>query len=234
MSFPVSLPIKFKMAASESNYLAACVGPQTTNKPGFPAQFTYNDEEWTTVKLCGEGTFSKCFQIRNSFGRNLAVKCYNSGAKYEFAFQNEFKMLSLVKANSQSSLVSFIVNIIDIYTISGEKCIFMEFLGCTLKELVIKHEMKGFSLYMVKKLLHNLFSGVMFLQEMGIVHGDVKPSNILWNMNLECFQLIDFSISFKSGMIPNIDQPLQSPGYQSPEVLHWNANIKGDGKFPSK
>ncbi len=193
----------------------------------FPSHFTYDGEEWSAVKLCGEGTFSKCFQIRNKSRRNLAVKVYKPGEKYEVAFENEVKILSLVKMNSKSSLSSFIVNYIDVYALCGEKCILMGFLGCTLKELILKHEMKGFSIYLLKKILHDLLSAATFLEEMGIVHGDIKPSNILWNIDSECFQLIDFSISFMSGLRSSFDQPLQSPGYQAPEVLEWNTNIKG-------
>ena len=212
---------------NERFIMAISMSLQTPNETIFPSRFTYNSELWTTVKLCGEGTFSKCFQMRNKHGRNLAVKAYKPGGKYESGFQNEVEMLSLVKMNLKSSPVSYIVNYIDMFTVSGAKCILMEYLGCNLKELLIKHEMKGFSLYLVKKIIHDLLSAAIYLEEVGIVHGDIKPSNILWNMKSECFQLIDFSISFKSKLRSSFDQPLQSPGYQAPEVLEWNRNIKG-------
>ena len=196
-------------------------------KTMFPSQFTYNGEEWTAKALCGEGTFSKCFQIHSKSGRNLAIKIYRPGKKYEFAFENEVEVSSLLKSNSDSILVSYIVNYIDTFTFSGGRCILMELLGCNLNELLLKNEMKGLSMYLVKKILHDLISAAIFLKELGIVHGDIKPSNILWNMNSECFQLIDFSISFKSGWESGFYQPLQSPGYQAPEVIEWNRNIEG-------
>lgn len=164
-----------------------------------PSHFTFNGEDWSTVQLCGEGTFSQCFQIRNKSGKYLAVKVCKPSWKYEFTFEHEIQTLSLVKSSLKPGLKSFIVNYIDLFTISGRKCIVMEFLGCNLNELLTRHEMKGLTLYLIKKILHDLLFAAMFLDELGIVHGDIKPSNILWNMNSECFQLIDFSISFKSG-----------------------------------
>ena len=44
-------------------------------------------KSWTSM-LCGEGTFSKfCFQIRHKHRRNLALKAYKPGGKYESGFQ---------------------------------------------------------------------------------------------------------------------------------------------------
>ncbi|XP_028408867.1 serine/threonine-protein kinase Kist-like [Dendronephthya gigantea] len=103
----------------------------------------------------------------------------------------------------------------------------MDLLGCSLKDLLIKHQSTRFSLFLVKKIIHDLLSAAMFLEEMGIVHGDIKPSNILWNMNTECFQLIDFSVSFKLRLSNRVQQPLQSMGYQAPEVVEWNKVMKG-------
>lgn len=53
-----------------------------------------------------------------------------------------------------------------------------------------------------------------------VVHGDIKMSNIMWNANRGMFQLVDFALSFVQGSQPC--QPLQSPGYRSPEACVWN------------
>lgn len=58
----------------------------------------------------------------NQLWDNVSLKAYKPGGKYESGFQNEVEMLSLVKMNLKSSLVSYIVNYIDMFTISGAKC----------------------------------------------------------------------------------------------------------------
>lgn len=191
------------------------------------SKITFSGEEWSSVRSCGQGTFSKCFQIVNKSGQNLALKIYKPCKRYEFAFQNEVDILSLSKSYQNSNLSSYIVNYIDNVIVSGQRGILMDLLGCSLKDILIKHESTRFSVFLVKKILHDLLSAAMFLEDMGFVHGDIKPSNILWNMNTECFQLIDFSISFKLGLPNRVQQPLQSVGYQAPEVVEWNKAIKG-------
>lgn len=191
-----------------------------------PNEFKYNGREWRTVSLCGEGTFSSCFVVSNDDGGRLALKVYKKGTKYKDAFSNERQIFGILKGlPSDNNFASFCVNCVDSFTLSGHNCIMMELLGCNLKELLIKNKMKGFSSFFIKKCLHDLASAMEFFGEVGVVHGDIKPTNVLWNMNSNCFQVIDFGLSFKCGKRPH--QQLQSPGFQAPEVLHWNKEISG-------
>ena len=194
----------------------------------WPDKFKYNGNNWTMLRMCGKGTFSSCYHVCNEHGNNLALKVFKKETKYQAAFTNELQILRSLKdgLTQQKDSVSFVIKYIDSFTLSEHECILMELLGSNLQELLIKNEMKGFSYYLIKKCFHDLISAVVFLEQLGLVHGDIKPTNILWNINSNCFQLIDFGLSFAYGSKPH--QQLQSPGYQAPEVLLWNREITED------
>lgn len=45
----------------------------------------------------------------------------------------------------------------------------------------------------------DVLEALAFLHREGYVHADLKPRNILWSADDECFKLIDFGLSFKHG-----------------------------------
>lgn len=190
----------------------------------WPDKFEYNGDNWTTLRLCGKGTFSSCFHVCNENGNHLALKVFKK-SKYEAVYTNEIEILRILKdgLTVQKDAASFFTKYVDCFTIFGYKCIIMELLGCNLKDIFVKNEREGFSLYFIRKCLHDLMSAAVFLEQFGLVHGDIKPTNILWNSNSNSFQLVDFGLSFAYGREPC--QQLQSPGYQAPEVLQWNKDI---------
>ncbi|KFP01657.1 Serine/threonine-protein kinase Kist, partial [Calypte anna] len=81
------------------------------------------------------------------------------------------------------------------YSANGpSRCLLLELLDISVSELLLHSSNQGCS----------------------IVHADLKPRNILWSAEEECFKLIDFGLSFKEG---NQDvKYIQTDGYRAPEA----------------
>lgn len=55
-----------------------------------------------------------------------------------------------------------------------------------------------------------LLRGLAHMHKNGVVHGDVKPHNIMWSGLEETFKLIDFGVSFS--LNENMEHAIQSRG----------------------
>eukprot|EP00854_Cymbomonas_tetramitiformis_P004212 gene4212-5189_t len=64
------------------------------------------------------------------------------------------------------------------------------------------------------------------LHASGLVHGDVKPSNLLWDGAHARVVLIDFGMSFHEASGPH--QMAQSSGYRAPEAIDWNRSFSSE------
>jgi len=73
-------------------------------------------------------------------------------------------------------------------------------------------------------LLEALASGLAFLHERGIVHGDVKPANVLrFGTEAPVWRLTDFGISALLGGATSAEPRGLSPGWTAPEVWQTGA-----------
>uniref|UniRef100_A0A7N6AV44 U2AF homology motif (UHM) kinase 1 n=1 Tax=Anabas testudineus TaxID=64144 RepID=A0A7N6AV44_ANATE len=80
---------------------------------------------------------------------------------------------------------------------------------------------QGHSMWLVQHCARDILEALAFLHREGYVHADLKPRNILWSADDECFKLIDFGLSFKEG---NQDvKYIQTDGYRAPEAELQNS-----------
>eukprot|EP00658_Telonema_sp_P-2_P040284 TRINITY_DN2880_c0_g1_i1.p1 TRINITY_DN2880_c0_g1~~TRINITY_DN2880_c0_g1_i1.p1 ORF type:complete len:311 (+),score=53.40 TRINITY_DN2880_c0_g1_i1:538-1470(+) len=92
----------------------------------------------------------------------------------------------------------------------------------------------GASPDMARKLLQMLLECLNELHENGWVHGDLKMANMCWDPVRECCRLIDYGSTFQQSDQLHC-QPMQTCGYEPPEVLHWNLAVKaGDARVPHR
>ena len=54
-------------------------------------------------------------------------------------------------------------------------------------------------MWMIQHCARDVLEALAFLHHEGYVHADLKPRNILWSAENECFKLIEFGLSFKEG-----------------------------------
>ncbi|OHT01789.1 CAMK family protein kinase [Tritrichomonas foetus] len=80
---------------------------------------------------------------------------------------------------------------------------------------------------MIKYIFHKILQAVLYLHAHGIVHQDIKPSNILINSDGEVY-LSDFGVGHSFG---SAEMVVGSPGYQAPEAI---ADFEFDDSNPAE
>nr|XP_055220579.1 serine/threonine-protein kinase Kist isoform X1 [Gorilla gorilla gorilla] len=96
------------------------------------------------------------------------------------------------------------------------RCLLLELLDVSVSELLLYSSHQGCSMWMIQHCARDVLEALAFLHHEGYVHADLKPRNILWSAENECFKLIDFGLSFKEG---NQDvKYIQTDGYRAPEA----------------
>lgn len=79
------------------------------------------------------------------------------------------------------------------------RCLLLELLDISVSELLLHSSNHGCSMWMIQHCARDVLEALAFLHHKGYVHADLKPRNILWSAEEECFKLIDFGLSFKEG-----------------------------------
>uniref|UniRef100_A0AAQ4QQT4 U2AF homology motif (UHM) kinase 1 n=1 Tax=Gasterosteus aculeatus aculeatus TaxID=481459 RepID=A0AAQ4QQT4_GASAC len=119
---------------------------------------------------------------------------------------------------------------------AATRCLLLELLDVSVSDLLVRSTggtgpQRGHSLWLVQHCARDVLEALTFLHREGYVHADLKPRNILWSADDECFKLVDFGLSFKEG---NQDvKYIQTDGYRAPEAELQNglaqAGVELDG-----
>lgn len=78
-------------------------------------------------------------------------------------------------------------------------CLLLELLDVSVSELLVRVSNQGHSMWLIQHCARDVLEALSFLHREGYVHADLKPRNILWSADDECFKLIDFGLSFTEG-----------------------------------
>lgn len=208
--------------------MAQCPTPPQGPKPALepsvkPVLFEVFGEIWTVQARLGQGVSASVYRVSSGRSCTAAVKEFQAEAHGgDYGFHKERSVLEDVQGHK---------NIVTLYGVfthhsgvgSSTRCLLLELLDVSLSELLLRarsspcnRAQSGLSLWLVQLCGRDMLEALSFLHHEGYVHADLKPRNILWSPDDQCFKLIDFGLSFKEG---NQDvKYIQTDGYRAPEA----------------
>uniref|UniRef100_A0A8C2XMR4 Serine/threonine-protein kinase Kist n=1 Tax=Cyclopterus lumpus TaxID=8103 RepID=A0A8C2XMR4_CYCLU len=190
-----------------------------------PVLFEIFGEIWTVQSRLGQGVSASVYRV--SSGRataTAAVKEFQADTQGgDYGYHKERSVLEDIQGHKN------IVTLYGVFTNHScmgvaTRCLLLELLDVSVSDLLVRSSIGtqgGHSMWLVQHCARDLLEALAFLHREGYVHADLKPRNILWSADDECFKLIDFGLSFKEG---NQDvKYIQTDGYRAPEAELQNS-----------
>jgi eukaryotic-like serine/threonine-protein kinase len=173
------------------------------------------------VRSLGGGGLGEVFHaVDDSTGLNVALKLLPLPRRSDAAAFNEARGRFLVEAHATRKLVHpHIAGVINAGEIEGQAWIAMELApGGDLSRYTRQPRLLPEA--MVLRVASRIASALACAHEAGIVHRDVKPSNVMVHWATDSLKLTDFGIArsadsqvTRTGFVPG------TPAYQAPEQL---------------
>lgn len=173
-----------------------------------------------------EGAFG---QVRIGYniltGRKVAIKLIhirsrNEREEFPKAILREIESLKQLTNDDDLKASKYIIKLLDVYTDQNNLCIVMELMQTDLATLIAESKFP-FSRIRIKTISHVLMKALNYCHKNGIIHRDVKPSNILISSHGH-IKLGDFGLA---RIIPSLENESQMSHqvatrfYRSPELL---------------
>ncbi|WBW72188.1 dual specificity protein kinase Lkh1 [Schizosaccharomyces osmophilus] len=136
-------------------------------------------ERYTVIRLLGHGTFGKVIQCYDQVqGRHVAIKVTRAIPKYREASLIELRVLQTISQNDPTN-ENKCIELKDYFDYRKHICIVTDLFGWSVFDFLKNNNYIPFSLFHIQSLAHQLFKSVAFLHEIGLVHTDLKPENVL-------------------------------------------------------
>ncbi|MBR2198708.1 MAG: serine/threonine protein kinase, partial [Fibrobacter sp.] len=181
----------------------------------FPRPFNQNYDLIDTLGRGGMGYVYKALDKR--LGREVALKVLDSSSDEE-AIQRFYLEAQAMKELDHQN----IVQIFDFGKQDKQLFIAMTYVkGVSLSDILQKQSMLPFS--SIEVIIKQIARGLLYAHNRGIVHRDVKPSNIMITHDNRVY-IMDFGISYIQEMekqrLTKTGMTMGTPEYMSPEQCH--------------
>ncbi|CAH7672649.1 kinase-like domain-containing protein [Phakopsora pachyrhizi] len=177
-----------------------------------------NKEVYEKLTQVGEGTYGKVYKARNTDSGDLvAMKRIRMEAErdgFPITAIREIKLLQSLRHPN-------IVNLVEMVVSKGHVYIVFEYMDHDLSG-VLHHPSIHFSEAHIKSLMWQLLAGLQYMHEAGVLHRDLKGSNILLNKTGE-LKIADFGLArrYERGTEPGKEGRGKGRDYTNRVITLW-------------
>ncbi|KAG2206301.1 hypothetical protein INT47_007315 [Mucor saturninus] len=171
------------------------------------------------MDLMGQGTFGQVAKCRvRKTNQLVAVKVIKR--QPAFSMQGDKEIQILLRLRDRPNKKDNFLQLQDCFTHRGHTCAVFELLSISLHKLF--NQQKGrpnLTINDIQKISINILETLALLKEMGIIHTDLKPDNILMKSldDIHDVKLIDYGSALL--VTESLNYYVQTAFYRSPEVI---------------
>lgn len=173
-------------------------------------------EKYIKLEKIGEGTYGVVYKAKDkSTGELLALKKIRLEAEDEGIPSTAIREISLLKQLQHPN----IVRLYDVVHTEKKLTLVFEFLDQDLKQYLDACGDNGLEVYTIKSFLFQLLQGLRYCHQHRVLHRDLKPQNLLINMEGE-LKLADFGLARAFGIpVRSYTHEVVTLWYRAPDVL---------------
>jgi dual specificity protein kinase YAK1 len=171
-----------------------------------------------TISGClGHGQFGQVFRVSDLTGASYAMKIARQDTRLSQQALHEAGILRHIQNSGDPQTVG-VSRLIDSFISRNHVCIVLELLFSDLYAVIERRRNAGIPIGPLQDIARQLLETLSLLTRCAVVHGDLKPENIvLVEEHSNCVKIIDFG----SARAPHqcIPMYIQSRYYRAPEVV---------------
>ena len=196
----------------------------TTDKNGFfiPYINTHVLFRYQIIEALGKGTYSTVIRCTDhKHKHDYALKLIRSNRKFKSSYKNELECLQLLNNNIEKydkiseSPSEFITKFYDTFNWIGHDVLKLKIYNKNLYSA----DLNPLDMAVIRVIMIDIFEGLNFVKQQGIIHCDLKPENIFF-INYEYNVVIgDFGLSIICNDEYQEMWNVQTRWYRSPEII---------------
>eukprot|EP00468_Gymnochlora_sp_CCMP2014_P005071 CAMPEP_0167753648 /NCGR_PEP_ID=MMETSP0110_2-20121227/7832_1 /TAXON_ID=629695 /ORGANISM="Gymnochlora sp., Strain CCMP2014" /LENGTH=686 /DNA_ID=CAMNT_0007639441 /DNA_START=110 /DNA_END=2167 /DNA_ORIENTATION=+ len=177
------------------------------------------NDRFRVISNQGRGVFSTVLRVQDMMfnNRERVIKIVRGNETMYKAGQKEVEFLKLLGSKDPEGK-KHCVRLLSSFEHRKHLCMVFEPMSMNLRELLRKLGHVGLSLVAIQSFAKQLFMALKLCKNCQLIHGDIKPDNILVNQEMNQIKLCDFgSASYKKDA--EITPYLCSRFYRAPEIM---------------